>query len=223
MAEKFKKNKIAKKSPAKQSGKRTAIQATVFAITCVLLILVLTVVEFRPVKSVSAWGGAEESLALSTIAAKFFAAANQRKKTPCIITFSPAEVHALLNILQRIYANEKKPGDPSFYAVWNKGFSDTACSFKFAGVYWNFYLQITPSYSNGKLHLQIRSCRLGNLPLPAGTVEKTVNDELQRRISKNRKLQYALQQFLSLQAKENGELQIEILRKNTGNMLKLLL
>ena len=178
------------------------------------------IVELRPVKSVPAWGGPEESLALATITTKIFTATKQRNNEFCRINFSKSEVNALLTMLLRIYANEKKPADPPVYAIWSNGFSDTACTIKFAGIYLNFYLAITPSYSNGKLYLQVTGSRLGKLPLPDSMIEKALNDELHKQIGKDRRLQHALSLLHSLQAEKNGEIQIEILRKNSGRLIR---
>ncbi len=220
MAKYFPGNKNRKKIPAKKSAGRTALQATMFAIVFVLIILTLLIVELRPVKSVSSWGGPEESLALATITTKVFTAANQRNSGLCRIIFTKSEVNALLTMLLRMYANEKKTTDPPVYAEWLDGFSDTSCSVKFAGIYLNFYLAITPSYNNGKLYLRAANCRLGKLPLPDGMVEKALNDELNKLISKDRRLQNALLLLHSFRAEKSGEVQIEFLRKNSGKLIR---
>ncbi len=200
--------------------KHTAVHATIFALVSVFIILVLTVIELHPVKSVPAWGGPEESLALATVTGKVFAAANQRNGDLCQILFTPAEVNALLAMIQRMYANAKKPSDPPIYAKWENGCSNTACSIKFAGIYLNFYLQIVPSYNNGKLYMQIADCRVGKLPLPAAITEKALNKELAKQIQKDQRLQSVLSLLHCLRVEKSGEVQVEILRKNSGKLLR---
>ena len=218
---KTKKSKTLRNTPKK---KHTALQATIFAAITIVLVLILLVVELRPVRSFPSWGGTGESFALATISAKVFAAMNGSGRSAdeyCTMIFSPDEVNAMLAMILRVYANEKKPGDPPLYAKWNKGgWSDTECSIKFAGIYFNFYLQTAPSISKGKLFIAVSKCRLGKLPLPADAVEKALNNRLQQEINKDYRLQKSLSLIHSLQAEKNGELRIEVPRKNSGKLLK---
>lgn len=215
-----KKNKSGKSFSSKKSGKRTAVHAALFAIVSVFVILVLLIVELHPVKSVPNWGGPEESLMLATITAKIFSAGRQRKNEICRLTFTSSEVNTMLAMILRMYSNEKKPADPAIYAVWSNGCSDTECSIKFSGIYFNLYLKITPSYSNGKLHLQVTDCRLGKMPLPDSIVEKVLNDEVNKRIAADRRLRQGLSLLHNLHAEKNGEVQIELLRKNSGKLIR---
>ena len=210
------------KNPTAGNRKKTALQAVLFVIVLVLTILALMIVELHPVKSVPAWVGPEESLALATITAKVFAAANQKQNEICRINFSQRETNTMLAMLLGIYNSTKNDDDPPVYAIWNKGFSDTSCSIKVAGLYLNFYLQIIPSYSNGKLYVQVASCRIGKFPLPAGTVEKALNDELTEQINNDFRLQQGLALLHSLQVEKSGDIQIEVLRKNSKRLLKSL-
>ena len=179
-----------------KSGKSKILQATLFAIVCVLIILVLMIVELRPVKSVSSWGGPEESLALATIANKVFLLPTQTGDPGSeyiTINFSAREVNAMLTMALRMYNNEKKPQDPPVYAAWTKtGSCNAECSIKFAAIYFNFYLQTIPSVKDGKIYVQVNSCRLGKFPLPAGAVEKILNQEIAKLISKDHRRQKVL-------------------------------
>ena len=212
-----------KTTAAAKKNKHTALHATLFAIVAVLLILVLMVVELRPVKSVSGWGGPEESLALASVAGKVFASLNQsdRRKEFLSLTLSHAETRALLTMALRAHAVEKKADAPLVYAEWNTdGSLNAECSIKFAGMYFNFYTQLIPAVSSGKVYLQINKCRIGKLPLPAGMVEKIVNSRLQQEISKDKRLHRTLSLIDTLQAEKNGEIQLKVLRKNSGKLLK---
>ena len=212
-----------KTTAAAKKNKPTALHATLFAIVAVLLILVLLVVELRPVKSVSGWGGPEESLALASVAGKVFASMqkSERRSEFLYLTLSPAETQALLTMALRVYSNEKKPEDPQLYADWNSiGSMDTGCSIKFAGIYFNFYARVIPSVSRGKVYLQIKSCRIGKLPLPSGIVEQAVNSRLNEEISQDKRLRKTLSLIDTLQAEKSGEIQIKFLRKNSGKLLR---
>ncbi len=138
-----------------------------------------------------------------------------------LLNFTPAEVNALTAMALRMYANNKKVSDPPVYAVWNTdGTLNTECSIKYAGVYFNIYTRLVPSVSGGKIHLQIINCRLGKLPLSAKMAEKAVNSRLNEEICKDKRLQKSLSLIYSLQAEKSGEVQVKILRKNSGKLLK---
>ena len=215
-----------KSSPAakqRKQRKHTALHATLFAIVTVVIILALMIVELRPVKSVSSLPGPLESLALATVAGKFFAAIQQSnsRRESIQLTLSPAETHALLTMALRSYANEKKPEDPQIYAEWDSsGSMNAECSMKIAGMYFNFYAQIIPSVNQSKVYLQIKSCRLGKLPLPAEIVEKAVNSRLNEEISQDKSLKKKLSLIDSLLVEKSGEIQIKFLRKNSGKLLR---
>lgn len=222
-----------KKSPAPSASRRsrksrsnTALQATLYAVVFIIITLALLLLEFRPVKTIPTWGGAEESLASATAAGKVFAAfqtSNRKRNEICTITFSQTEANALLAAMLRNYESHRKTGDPQVYAKWQNGLCAVECSKKFAFIYLNFYLFIQPEIHNGKLDIQVRSPRLGTLPLPAKIVEKVLNDELNKHIARDHRLSKGLTLIHTLQTEKSGEIRIEFLRKKSGSIIRSLL
>ncbi|MBR2357296.1 MAG: hypothetical protein IKA65_04645 [Lentisphaeria bacterium] len=226
--------KVHRKKSAAPSGSRrsrkprnnTALQATIYAIVFIIITLALLLVEFRPVKTIPAWGGAEESLASATAAGKVFAAfqtSNRKRNEICAITFSQAEANALLAAMLRNYESHRKTNDPQVYAKWQNGLCAVECSKKFAFIYLNFYLFIQPEIHNGKLDIQVHSPRLGKIPLPAQIVEKVLNTELSKHIAGDHRLSSGLGLIHILQAEKSGEIRIEFLRKKSGAIIRSLL
>ncbi len=212
----------------RKNKRNTALQAVIFFVICVMAVLFLTIVQYRPVNSVPAWPDASESIAMASCAGKIFAVVNQQRKSrngneTTSITFNSGEVNAMLAVGLRAYANKKKEPDPQIYAKWDNGKCQAGCSIKFAGMYLNFYARLTPSIDRGKLYIQVTQSRLGKLPLPDKAVEKALNEELNEHIAKDRKLRNALEMITSLQSADNGDLRIEFLRRNSSKMIRSLL
>lgn len=204
------------------SGKRKLFTASCIAIIIIFILLlpVLLVVELTPVKSVPA---TSDSMAIATISSKTFALLGQledKRNKVCSVNFSGQEINALLVMLMQYYASEKNPTDPLLYLQWQENFCRIDSSIKFAGIYLNFYLQIIPSIDSGKIYLQIISCHLGKLPLPAKIAEKILNKELSEKLAKERKLQKYLPCIHSLQAQKSGGIELQLLRKSAEKILK---
>ena len=211
------------KSRKKSESRKIFLQVSLFVLTIIIIVLMLLIVEYDPIKKVSRFPEISETLALTKLSGRFFQAVNQNRKSGseyCYIDLQQTELNAVFATLLRMYASEKKPHEPELYATWQNNAVNIAVSLKKCGVYWNLYLSVIPEVREGKLQLKVQKIHIGSLPLPAFAAEKFIEQTIEKQQNKDRRIKKFLQAVNRFQVKSNGA-ELVISRGNAAGLVLL--
>lgn len=206
----------------KSSGKYRLTVTIIVAVLAILAAMAISVwyfaAENQPVKTVLKKSDPAEYFALATLSGKAMDILSKAKKNPAkdfTLSISPAELNTVIAIVLR--KNKTKLQDTSIQ--WQHGKLAAANTvYKLGGSYFNLRLEIVPRFANGIISTTVHSAKLGSLPLPAASLEKTISDEVTRQLTNNPEWHKKLNLIKLIQADDRGNLEITL----TGeNLLKL--
>lgn len=184
-----------------------AVAAVIIALTAVLM---LTILEFTPIRQTAPVPSIAEQITMAQVLGKFMRSIQQAgssQHSTVTMEFTEAEINVILATLLRIADQQRKPDDPQIYAYWQQGKLYTEASVKCWGTFVNLRLGTLPTISNHTLQLPVESLSVGKMPLPRTMAEKIIHEQLDRHTS-HKRFKMVLQAVDSLKHTGNGNVEL---------------
>ena len=212
------------------SKKTSRSKKIIWSIIAVLLLLAaglfFTVMEFKPITTVSPETEQRDSLSLLVngmkISSAMRKAAKDTKTTTFKINIPQDSLNSLLNMATRTWEASKKPQDPLFYAQADNGIMTVKFSQKTFAGYLNAQIACAPVIKDQSLQISIKQSKLGKLPLPNMAVQKAVDQALEK-YSANQRYKLVMQAVVSAEFQTDGSLTIVFDKVNAALAMMTLL
>ncbi|MBE6367347.1 MAG: hypothetical protein E7052_05490 [Lentisphaerae bacterium] len=196
------------------SKKTSRSKKIIWSIIAVLLLtagLYFSVVEFKPITTVSPETEHRDGLSLLVNSIKISSAMRKAAKDANTTTFKiniPQDsLNSLLNMATRTWEASKKPQDPLFYAQADNGIMTVKFSQKTFAGYLNAQIACAPVIKDQSLQISIKQSKLGKLPLPNMAVQKAVDQALEK-YSADQRYKLVMQAVVSAEFQTDGSLTI---------------
>lgn len=185
---------MSKKVPEKKSLFRriTAIFLIVlFIFITAAVLLALLLFDWRSPRADQV--SSRDSLYIMQISGKIVRAiqnANAEKSQLCTINLAEEEINAALRMALQFYRAQEKYKDLHISARLQNGRCCTALTYTLCkGIYLKVQADMIPFFKDQKVKIQLVSCRVGAIPLPRQVLEKLINELIEEKLRKDKKVQ----------------------------------